>query len=73
MPQSFENYTQYKTTLQKIADIKYASVVLQWDQETYLPKNDNDAREICYKKIYWNILFVLGIGKVVFVRIILRH
>ncbi len=38
------NYTQYKNVLQKIADIKYASAVLQWDQETYLPKNGNDAR-----------------------------
>ena len=38
------NYTQYKSALQKIADIKYASAVLQWDQETYLPKNGNDAR-----------------------------
>jgi carboxypeptidase Taq len=37
-------YPQYKTVLQKIADIKYASSVLQWDQETYLPKNGNDAR-----------------------------
>jgi carboxypeptidase Taq len=37
-------YAKYKTTLQKIADIKYASAVLQWDQETYLPKNGNDAR-----------------------------
>jgi carboxypeptidase Taq len=37
-------YNQYKTALQKIADIKYASAVLQWDQETYLPKNGNDAR-----------------------------
>jgi carboxypeptidase Taq len=37
-------YSQYKTTLQKIADIKYASAVLQWDQETYLPKDGNDAR-----------------------------
>jgi carboxypeptidase Taq len=37
-------YPQYKTALQKIADIKYASAVLQWDQETYLPKNGNDAR-----------------------------
>jgi carboxypeptidase Taq len=37
-------YPQYKTSLQKIADIKYASAVLQWDQETYLPKNGNDAR-----------------------------
>lgn len=38
------HYNKYKTTLQKIADIKYASAVLQWDQETYLPKNGNDAR-----------------------------
>jgi carboxypeptidase Taq len=37
-------YPQYKIVLQKIADIKYASAVLQWDQETYLPKNGNDAR-----------------------------
>lgn len=42
--QTKNNYNQYKTTLQKIADIKYASAVLQWDQETYLPKNGNDAR-----------------------------
>ncbi len=38
------SYNQYKSALQKIADIKYASAVLQWDQETYLPKNGNDAR-----------------------------
>lgn len=38
------NYNQYKTSLKKIADIKYASAVLQWDQETYLPKSGNDAR-----------------------------
>ena len=37
-------YSQYKTILQKIADIKYASAVLQWDQETYLPKKGNDSR-----------------------------
>jgi carboxypeptidase Taq len=30
-------YSTYKSTLQKIADIKYAAAVLQWDQETYLP------------------------------------
>ena len=41
---SQDPYNQYKTTLQKIADIKYASAVLQWDQETYLPQNGNDAR-----------------------------
>ncbi|MFN8243994.1 MAG: carboxypeptidase M32 [Ferruginibacter sp.] len=30
-------YEQYQTKMQKIADVKYASAVLQWDQETYLP------------------------------------
>ncbi len=38
------NYNQYKSALQKIADIKYASAVLQWDQETYLPTNGHEAR-----------------------------
>ncbi|HEY6901470.1 MAG TPA: carboxypeptidase M32, partial [Puia sp.] len=32
-----ELYTDYKTRLQKIADVKYSAAVLQWDQETYLP------------------------------------
>lgn len=32
-----ELYRQYKSSLQKIADIKYAAAVLQWDQETYMP------------------------------------
>ena len=41
---SKNDYAAYKTTLQKIADIKYASSVLHWDQETYLPKNGNNAR-----------------------------
>ncbi len=31
-------YQDYKTHLQKIADVKYASAVLQWDQETYMPQ-----------------------------------
>lgn len=30
--------------MQKIADVKYASAVLQWDQETYLPPKGNDMR-----------------------------
>ena len=38
------NYALYKSSLQKIADIKNASAVLQWDQETYLPKNSHDVR-----------------------------
>jgi carboxypeptidase Taq len=30
-------YEQYTAKMQKIADLKYAAAVLQWDQETYLP------------------------------------
>ncbi len=30
-------YQQYVDTMRKIADIRYASALLQWDQETYLP------------------------------------
>ncbi|MBS1509871.1 MAG: carboxypeptidase M32 [Bacteroidetes bacterium] len=37
-------YGEYKTKMQKIADVKYASAVLQWDQETYLPVKGNDFR-----------------------------
>ena len=37
-------YGQYKTKMQKIADVKYASAVLQWDQETYLPPKGADLR-----------------------------
>jgi hypothetical protein len=31
MASSEQLYSDYKTLLQKIADIKYASAVLQWD------------------------------------------
>ena len=41
---SAELYTGYKTKMQQIADVKYASAVLQWDQETYLPSKGNDFR-----------------------------
>ncbi len=41
---SAELYADYKTKMQKIADVKYASAVLQWDQETYLPPKGNDFR-----------------------------
>ena len=37
-------YEAYKTKMQKIADVKYASAVLQWDQETYLPVKGGDFR-----------------------------
>ena len=30
--------------MQQIADVKYASAVLQWDQETYLPSKGNAVR-----------------------------
>jgi carboxypeptidase Taq len=41
---SKELYSLYKTKMQKIADVKYAYAVLQWDQETYLPPKGNDLR-----------------------------
>lgn len=41
---SAELYNEYKTKMQKIADVKYASGVLQWDQETYLPPKGNTLR-----------------------------
>ena len=37
-------YNEYKTKMQKIADVKYASAVLQWDQETYLPPKGGEYR-----------------------------
>ncbi|MBC7937854.1 MAG: carboxypeptidase M32 [Rhizobacter sp.] len=37
-------YQTYKQTLQKIADVKYASAVLQWDQETYIPAKGGEIR-----------------------------
>jgi carboxypeptidase Taq len=30
-------YQQYSDAMRKIADLRYASALLQWDQETYLP------------------------------------
>lgn len=39
-----ELYSQYKNSMQKLADVKYAAAVLQWDQETYLPKKGADFR-----------------------------
>jgi carboxypeptidase Taq len=37
-------YSDYKAKMQKIADLKYASALLQWDQETYLPPKGGDIR-----------------------------
>ncbi len=37
-------YGEYQTKMQKIADVKYASAVLQWDQETYIPAKGGEVR-----------------------------
>lgn len=37
-------YTQYKNTLQRIADLGFASGVLNWDQETYMPDGSAGIR-----------------------------
>ena len=44
MASSIELYGQYKNTMQKIADVKYSGAVLQWDQETYIPKKAGEIR-----------------------------
>ena len=31
-------YERYKEKMQRIADLKNATAILQWDRETYLPK-----------------------------------
>ena len=37
-------YNEYVEKMQRIADIRYASAVLQWDQETYLPHKGAELR-----------------------------
>ena len=39
-----ELYDQYKVKMQHIADLRHAHAVLQWDQETYLPKKGAEMR-----------------------------
>ncbi|WP_153797884.1 carboxypeptidase M32 [Foetidibacter luteolus] len=41
---SAELYNNYRNKMQRIADVKYAAAVLQWDQETYLPAKGAGAR-----------------------------
>ena len=38
------NYEKYKTHMRKIADVSYASGVLNWDQETYMPQGGAEIR-----------------------------
>lgn len=44
MEESKGLYQQYVSAMQKIADVRYGSAVLQWDQETYLPPAGAAAR-----------------------------
>jgi carboxypeptidase Taq len=44
MTNTIDLYDQYSAKLKKIADVKYAAAVLQWDQETYLPLKGASAR-----------------------------
>jgi carboxypeptidase Taq len=39
-----ELYATYKAKMQKIADVRNANNLLQWDQETYLPPNGATLR-----------------------------
>ncbi|WP_336515867.1 carboxypeptidase M32 [Pollutibacter soli] len=43
-PDTAQKYSRYVDYMQKIADIRSASAVLQWDQETYLPPGGAMAR-----------------------------
>lgn len=38
------SYSLYKNHLQKLADVSYASAVLQWDQEVYMPNSGAEIR-----------------------------
>jgi len=38
------NYDKYVALMQKLADVNYASGVLNWDQETYMPAKGADFR-----------------------------
>lgn len=44
MPSTRELYEKYESHMRRIADVRYASAVLQWDQETYLPSKGNETR-----------------------------
>ncbi len=44
MTNTQELYINYQSKMQRIADIKNANAVLQWDQETYLPKKGSHFR-----------------------------
>ncbi|MDQ3046206.1 MAG: carboxypeptidase M32 [Bacteroidota bacterium] len=39
-----KNYSLYRDTLRKIADVNYSAAVLNWDQETYMPPKGAELR-----------------------------
>lgn len=39
-----ELYQQYRERMERVADVRFATAVLQWDQETYLPAKGAAAR-----------------------------
>src|ERR1043166_57453 len=39
-----DNYPNYRNMMRKIADIQYASALLNWDQETYMPPKGAEFR-----------------------------
>lgn len=41
---SAQLFGEFKDYMQKVADLRYASAVLQWDQETYLPPKGAEIR-----------------------------
>lgn len=43
MPDTY-TYADYQERMRRIADIRYASALLQWDQETYLPVKGHEHR-----------------------------
>src|SRR5690242_5572837 len=44
IPAAADRYREYKTKMQKIADVRYAMAVLNWDEETYLPEKGASQR-----------------------------
>lgn len=44
MPTLQERYETYRARMRRIADVKAAGAVLQWDQETYLPRGSASLR-----------------------------
>lgn len=39
-----DQYNEYQSKMQKIADVRNAAAVLEWDMETYLPEKGSDIR-----------------------------